>query len=103
VGCDAFYKVVYVGIHIEHDLLKVMNQINELKIELTCNESSKVLDPTTTRSKRHPPSKRKASKVDQIVQKKLAGKKTENRKKRSNSYFSQEVVTLKIFKFIFSS
>lgn len=89
-----------------------------MKIELNCegsssviieedslvqNQMAKILDPATTRSKGRPPSKRKASKVDQIVQKKVLRKKTQNRNKKSNSFLSQEEVTLKFFKFIFSS
>jgi len=72
-ACDAFYEVVSVGIHTEDDLLKVMNRINELKIELSYegsssviieedslvqNQMAKILDPATTQSKGRPPSKR---------------------------------------------
>jgi len=42
-ACDAFYEVVSVGIHTEDGLLKVMNRINELKIELNCEGSSSVI------------------------------------------------------------
>ncbi|XP_058744403.1 protein FAR1-RELATED SEQUENCE 4-like [Vicia villosa] len=89
-ACDAFYEVASTKINSEDDLLKVMNWIKELKIELACKESSPrtveedtptqnqtfILDPTVTRSKGRPPLKRKTSKVDQIVKKKLAPKKT---------------------------
>jgi zinc finger SWIM domain-containing protein 3 len=108
-ACDAFYDVASMGIHTEDDLLKVMNWIKNLKIELTCKESSpvileeerlvqehvtKILDPIVAQRKGRRPFKRKASKVDQIVKKKFAGKKTQNSRKK---------VTFKIFKFLFSS
>ncbi|KAK2377134.1 hypothetical protein QL285_077848 [Trifolium repens] len=92
----------------EHnDLLKVMNWIKNLKIELTCKESSpviieeersvqeyvtKILDPIVAQRKGRRPAKRKASKLDQIVKKKLAGKKTRNSSKKSNSVQTQEEV-----------
>lgn len=102
--------------HTDDDLLQVMNWIKDLNIKLSCKESShvvieevdlvqnqgtKILDPTAARSKGRPPSKRKSSKVDQIVKKKIAGKNTQNCKKKSSNYQSQEEVMLKIFKFIF--
>ncbi|XP_045810181.1 protein FAR1-RELATED SEQUENCE 4-like [Trifolium pratense] len=104
-ACDAFYEVASLGIQTEDDLLKVMNWIKDLKIELTCKQSppevierdslvqkqrNKILDPKEARSKGRPPFKRKASKVDQIVKKKLVGKKTQKRNKKSNNYQSQE-------------
>jgi len=52
---------------------------------------TKILDPVTARSKGRPPSKKKASKVDQIVKRKLAGKKGQ----KSNTCQSQEEVILK--------
>jgi zinc finger SWIM domain-containing protein 3 len=106
-ACDAFYDVASVGIHTEDDLLKVMNWIKNLKIELTCKESSpviieeersvqehvtKILDPIVAQRKGRRPAKRKASKLDQIVKKKLAGKKTRNSSKKSNSVQTQEEV-----------
>ncbi|PNX71278.1 hypothetical protein L195_g027153 [Trifolium pratense] len=104
-ACDAFYEVASLGIQTEDDLLKVMNWIKDLKIELTCKQSppevierdslvqkqrNKILDPKEARSKGRPPFKRKASKVDQVVKKKLVGKKTQKRNKKSNNYQSQE-------------
>ncbi|CAJ2646049.1 unnamed protein product [Trifolium pratense] len=109
-ACDAFYEVASLGIQTEDDLLKVMNWIKDLKIELTCKQSppevierdslvqkqrNKILDPKEARSKGRPPFKRKASKVDQVVKKKLVGKKTQKRNKKSNNYQSQEEVILK--------
>jgi hypothetical protein len=105
-ACDAFYEVVSFGIQNEDDLLKVMNWIKELKIELTCKVSppevierdslvqkqmNKILDPKVARSKGRPRFKRQVSKVDQIVKKKRVGKKTQ----KSNNYQSQEEVILK--------
>ncbi|XP_045818523.1 protein FAR1-RELATED SEQUENCE 6-like [Trifolium pratense] len=104
-ACDAFYDVAYMGIHTEDDLLKVMNWIKDLKIELTCKQSSpviieeerlvqdhatKILDPIVSQKKGRPREKRKTSKVDQIVKKKLAKKKTKNSSKKSNSGQTQE-------------
>ncbi|KAL6497016.1 hypothetical protein OROGR_028945 [Orobanche gracilis] len=74
-----------------------MNWIKDLKIQLSRNETpprvneapipdqdnsiheegTMILDPIVTRGKGRPPSKMKASKVDQIVKKKLARKKTQ--------------------------
>lgn len=87
-----------------------MDRIENLKLEMTCQESfseitegdnlvqnqmTKILDPAVTRSKGRPPSKRKASKVDQSVKRKLAGKKGQKSNKKSNTYQSQEEVILK--------
>jgi zinc finger SWIM domain-containing protein 3 len=111
-ACDAFYEVVSFGIQNEDDLLKVMNWIKELKIELTCKESppevierdslvqkqmNKILDPKVARSKGHPRFKRQVSKVDQIIKKKCVGKKTQ----KSNNYESQEEVILKFSSLFF--
>jgi BRCT domain type II-containing protein len=64
---------------------------------------TKILDPIVAQRKGRRPAKRKASKLDQIVKKKLAaGKKTQNSSKKSNNAQTQEV-TFKIFKFLFSS
>ncbi|XP_057446726.1 protein FAR-RED IMPAIRED RESPONSE 1-like [Lotus japonicus] len=38
--CDAFYEVASMGINTDDDLLKVMNWIKDLKIKLTCEETS---------------------------------------------------------------
>ncbi|RHN65236.1 hypothetical protein MtrunA17_Chr3g0077731 [Medicago truncatula] len=68
-----------------------------MKIELPCNETSPriieedcsvqsqatILDPKLARSKGRPPSKRKTSKFDQIVKKKLAQKKTKKNNQNS--------------------
>jgi zinc finger SWIM domain-containing protein 3 len=111
-ACDAFYEVASCGIQTEDDLLKVMNWIKELKIELTCKESppeviekdslvqkqmNKILDPKVARSKGRPRFKRQVSKVDQIVKKKRVGKKTQ----KSNNYQSQEEVILKFSSLFF--
>ena len=112
--CDAFYEVASSGINTNDDVLKVMNWIKNLQIELTGEETSsgmikepmvsegastlvskpvtKVLDPIVTRSKGRPPSKRKASKVDQIVKKKLARKRTQKNSKKSANHQSKEKV-----------
>ncbi|XP_024636609.2 protein FAR-RED IMPAIRED RESPONSE 1-like [Medicago truncatula] len=104
-ACDAFYEVASSCIHTEKDLSKVMDRIENLKLEMTCQESfseitegdnlvqnqmTKILDPAVTRSKGRPPSKRKASKVDQSVKRKLAGKKGQKSNKKNNTYQSQE-------------
>jgi hypothetical protein len=39
-ACDAFYEVASTRINTEEELLKVMNWIEDLKIELTCKETS---------------------------------------------------------------
>ena len=86
--CNAFYEVACMGANSDDDLMKVMNCINGLKVELSktkashqsieasqlisdasmiSQERTKVLDPLAVRSKGCPPSKRKESKVDQIV------------------------------------
>jgi hypothetical protein len=111
-ACDAFYEVVSFGIQNEDDLLKVMNWIKELKIELTCKVSppevierdslvqkqmNKILDPKVARSKGRPRFKRQVSKVDQIIKKKRVGKKTQ----KSNNYESQEEVILKFSSLFF--
>jgi hypothetical protein len=108
-ACDAFYEVASTRINTEDDLSKVINWIEDLKIELPCKKSSskiveqdssvqnhmtRILDPLTTRSKGRPPEKRKASKLDQIVKKKIAGKKTQKRIQKSKDDHSQEEVIL---------
>ncbi|XP_039686629.1 protein FAR-RED IMPAIRED RESPONSE 1-like [Medicago truncatula] len=79
-ACDAFYEFASTRINSEDDLVKVMNWIQNMKIELPCNETSPriieedcsvqsqatILDPKLARSKGRPPSKRKTSKFDQI-------------------------------------
>lgn len=77
--CNSFYDVVASRVNSEDDVLKLMNWINDLKkdfidkeaISVTIeedtsiqNQVSKTLDPSITRSKWRPPSKRKSSKVD---------------------------------------
>ncbi|KAL6551959.1 hypothetical protein OROGR_008113 [Orobanche gracilis] len=101
--CDSFYEVVSMGIS-DNDVFKVKNWICALKNELSCNETSsgivhapsieqdnpvqsqvtKILDPKVARSKGRPPSKRKTSKVDQIVKKKLTTKRTPRNRQNSN-------------------
>jgi hypothetical protein len=108
-ACDAFYEVASTRINTEDDLSKVINWIEDLKTELPCKKSSskiveqdssvqnhmtRILDPLTTRSKGRPPEKRKASKLDQIVKKKIAGKKTQKRIQKSKNDHSQEEVIL---------
>lgn len=103
-ACDAFYEVASSCIHTENDLSKVMDRIENLKLDMTCQESfseitegdnlvqnqmTKILDPVATRSKGRPPSKRKSSKVDQIV-KKISKKKTQKRSQQSGN--QQEVI-----------
>jgi hypothetical protein len=85
-----------------------MNWIENLKIELTCKETSpgfieedssvrnrgtRILDPKVARCKGRPPEKRKVSKVDQNVKKKLR-KKDQKRSQKSTTYQSQEEVIL---------
>ncbi|XP_024634327.2 protein FAR-RED IMPAIRED RESPONSE 1 [Medicago truncatula] len=96
-ACDAFYEFASTRINSEDDLVKVMNWIQNMKIELPCNETSPriieedcsvqsqatILDPKLARSKGRPPSKRKTSKFDQIVKKKLAQKKTKKNNQNS--------------------
>ena len=82
----AFYEVACVEINSDDDVKKVMKWIDNLKVELKCEEASpasqdisnisktlheqiKVLDPLVVRGKGHAPSKRKESIVDQIVKK----------------------------------
>jgi zinc finger SWIM domain-containing protein 3 len=108
-ACDAFYEVASTRINTEDELLKVMNWIEDLKIELTCKETSpefieedssvrncvtRILDPKMARSKGRPPTKIKVSKVDQIVKKKLTRKKDKKRSQKSTKYQSQEEVIL---------
>ncbi|XP_057432495.1 protein FAR-RED IMPAIRED RESPONSE 1-like [Lotus japonicus] len=109
-ACDAFYEAASVGINTDDDLVTVMNWINSLKNELSCKETppemntapitdqdnsiqeegTKILDPKVTRGKgQRPPSKRKASKVDQIVNKKIATKKTQEGNQKSKNVQSQ--------------
>jgi hypothetical protein len=62
-ACDAFYEVASSCIHTENDLSKVMDRIENLKLEMTCQESfseitegdnlvqnqmTKILDPVAT-------------------------------------------------------
>ncbi|XP_045806958.1 uncharacterized protein LOC123899783 isoform X2 [Trifolium pratense] len=104
-ACDAFYEVASTEIKTEEELLKVMDWIKDLKIELTCkkssprireedgsipNQVSSILDPVEARRKGRPREKRKAAKVDQIVKKKLAKKKTQTSQKRKNSQSQEE-------------
>ncbi|KEH39078.1 hypothetical protein MTR_2g090105 [Medicago truncatula] len=91
-ACDAFYEFASTRINSEDDLVKVMNLIQNMKIELPYNETSPriveedcssqnqatILDPKLARSKGRPPSKRKTSIVDQIVKKKLCTKEKAN-------------------------
>jgi hypothetical protein len=108
-ACDAFYEVASTRINTEDELLKVMNWIEDLKIELTCKETSpefieedssvrncvtRILDPKMARSKGRPPTKIKVSKVDQIVKKKLTRKRDKKRSQKSTKYQSQEEVIL---------
>ncbi|XP_057444298.1 protein FAR1-RELATED SEQUENCE 6-like [Lotus japonicus] len=108
-ACDAFYEAASVGINTDDDLVTVMNWINSLKNELSCKETppemnttpitdqdnsiqeegTKILDPKVTRGRGRPPSKRKASKVDQIVNKKIATKKTQEGNQKSKNVQSQ--------------
>jgi len=111
-ACDAFYEVASSEINNEDDLLNVMNWIKDLKIKLACKETSPrileednsaqnlatiILDPVVARGKGRHPSKRKTSKVDQIVKKKIARKKT---LKCSQKIQGQEKVIMKFIIFI---
>ncbi|XP_024634837.2 protein FAR-RED IMPAIRED RESPONSE 1-like [Medicago truncatula] len=103
-ACDAFYEFASTRINSEDDLVKVMNLIQNMKIELPCNETSPriveedcsaqnqatILDPKLARSKGRPPSKRKTSIVDQIVKKKLAQKKSIKNNQNSKNIRVQE-------------
>ncbi|XP_045791255.1 protein FAR1-RELATED SEQUENCE 6-like [Trifolium pratense] len=96
-ACAAFYEVASKVINSDHDFLKMMNWIKDIKDEFASKETSptsiveedgseqnqvtKILDPVKTRCKGRPPSNRKSSKVDQIV-KKLARKRTQKRSKK---------------------
>ncbi|XP_024642129.1 protein FAR-RED IMPAIRED RESPONSE 1-like [Medicago truncatula] len=106
-ACDAFYEVASIDISTEEELLEVMNWIKDLKIKLTCkknspiiieevnsiqNQASRILDPIVARGKGRPPSKRKASIVDKIIKKKIAGKKTRSSQKRTSCQSSEEVI-----------
>jgi len=113
-ACDAFYEFASTRINSEDDLVKVMNLIENMKIELPCNETSPriveedcsaqnqatILDPKLARSKGRPPSKRKTSIVDQIVKKKLAKKKTKKSNQNSKNIQVQEEVSMKFIVFI---
>ena len=114
-ACDAFYEFASIRINSEDDLLKVMNWIQNMKIQLPCNETSPriieedcsvqsqatILDPKLARSKGRPPSKRKTSKVDQIVKKKLAQKKTKKNNQNSKKNQGSEEVSMKFIVFIY--
>jgi len=102
-ACADFYEVASEVINTDDDLFKMRNWIKEVKNEFTSKEASpgivedgsvqnqviKILDPIPTRSKGRPPSKRKSSKVDQIV-KKISKKKTQKRSQQSEN--QQEVI-----------
>jgi hypothetical protein len=106
-ACDAFYEVASTEISTEEELLEVMNWIKDLQIKLTCkkaspiiieevnsiqNQASRILDPVVARGKGRPPSKRKASIVDKVIKKKIAGKKTQSSQKRTICQSSKEVI-----------
>ncbi|CAJ2653121.1 unnamed protein product [Trifolium pratense] len=103
-ACSAFYEVASRVINNEHDFLKMMNLIKDIKDEFTSKETSssiakdgsdqnqvtKIIDPVKTRCKGRPPSNRKSSKADQIV-KKLAKKRTKkNSQKCANIHAQKE-------------
>jgi hypothetical protein len=105
-ACSAFYEVASTVINNDNDLSKMMNLIKKIKSEFTSQETcpeiieedglvhnqvTKILDPVPTRSKGRPPSKRKSSKVDQIVNK-LAKKRTKKRSQVSGNHQSQQEV-----------
>ncbi|XP_004496070.1 protein FAR-RED IMPAIRED RESPONSE 1-like [Cicer arietinum] len=104
-ACDAFYEVASTRINSEDDLLKVMNWIKDLKNVLTCKEPSskitgehssipnhvtRILGPTVAQNNGLPPSKRKTSKVDQILKKKLAIKRSQENNQENTIDQSQE-------------
>ncbi|XP_045810245.1 uncharacterized protein LOC123904654 [Trifolium pratense] len=102
-ACSAFYEVASRVINTEHDFLKMMNFIKDIKDEFTFKETSssiaedgsdqnqvtKILDPVKTRCKGRPPSNRKSSKADQIV-KKLAKKRTKKNSQKSANIHAQK-------------
>ncbi|CAJ2665675.1 unnamed protein product [Trifolium pratense] len=102
-ACSAFYEVASRVINTEHDFLKMMNFIKDIKDEFTSKETSssiaedgsdqnqvtKILDPVKTRCKGRPPSNRKSSKADQIV-KKLAKKRTKKNSQKSANIHAQK-------------
>jgi hypothetical protein len=106
--CAAFYEVASTVVNTDHDFLKMMNWIKDIKDEFTSKETSpsivgdgsdqnqgiKILDPVKTRGKGRPPEKRKISKVDQIG-KKLAKKRTKKSCQKSENCHAQNEVCLR--------
>ncbi|KAK2441142.1 protein FAR-RED IMPAIRED RESPONSE [Trifolium repens] len=106
--CAAFYDVASTVVNSDHDVLKMMNWIKDIKDKFTSKETSpsivdedgsdqnqvtNILDPVKTRSKGRPPEQRKISKVDQIV-KKVARKRTQKSSQKSENCQAQKKVIL---------
>jgi hypothetical protein len=107
--CAAFYDVASTVVNSDHDVLKMMNWIKDIKDKFTSKETSpsivdedgsdqnqvtNILDPVKTRSKGRPPFQRKISKVDQIV-KKVARKRTQKSSQKSENCQAQKKVILR--------